>query len=137
MNSGDIGDLALLVDQDRQQRAATVLANVAYVIEAKFELTARAGPGDNVGKHLDSFNRRARKGQCFHQPCLGTREFPARFRLIEADEALPLAIEDTRDLGFMLYDIEHAGGRGSLFFRARLDNGVMRVPSPGSSDIRR
>jgi CRISPR-associated protein Cas5 subtype I-C len=54
MNSGDIGDLALLVDDDRQQRAATVLADVAYVIEAKFELTAKAGPGDNEGKHLES-----------------------------------------------------------------------------------
>jgi CRISPR-associated protein Cas5d len=137
MNSGDIGDLALLVDEDRQQRAATVLANVAYVIEARFELTAKAGPGDNEGKHLDTFNRRARKGQWFHQPCLGTREFPAQFRLIEADEALPLAIEGTHDLGFMLYDIDHAGDRSSLFFRARLDDGVMRVPPPGSSDIRR
>jgi CRISPR-associated protein Cas5d len=137
MTLGDIGDLALLVGEDRQQRAATVLADVAYVIEAKFELTAKAGPGDNEGKHLDSFNRRARKGQYFHQPYLGTREFPARFRLIEADEALPPAIESTCDLGFMLYDIEHAGDRSSLFFRARLDNGVMRMPPPGSSDIRR
>jgi CRISPR-associated protein Cas5d len=137
MNSGEIGDLVLLVDEDRQQRAATLLVDVAYVIEAHFALTPKAGPGDNQGKHLDSFNRRARKGQCFHQPCLGTREFPARFRLIESGESLPTPIEETRELGFMLYDIDHAADRSSLFFRARLENGVMRLPAPDSPEIRR
>lgn len=137
MNSGDLGDLALIVDEDRQQRAATVLVKVEYVIEAHFELTGAAGPEDNEGKHLDTFNRRARKGQCFHQPCLGTREFPARFRLLEADEQIPRAIDETHDLGFMLYDIDHAGTRASLFFRARLKDGVMRVPAPNSPEIRR
>jgi CRISPR-associated protein Cas5d len=137
LKSGDINNLLLLVDEDRQQRAATVLVDVAYAIEARFEMTARAGPSDNEGKHLDLFNRRARKGQCFHQPCLGTREFPARFRLVEAEEALPPAINETRDLGFMLYDIDHGGDRSSLFFRARLDTGVMRVPAPDSPEIRR
>jgi CRISPR-associated protein Cas5d len=136
MNSGDIGDLAILVDEDRQQRASSVLVNVEYVIEAHFELTARAGAEDNDGKHLDTFNRRARRGQCFHQPCLGTREFPASFRLIEAGDAIPAAIEETRDLGFMLYDIDHAGHRASLFFRARLEKGVVRAPAPGSPEIR-
>jgi CRISPR-associated protein Cas5d len=137
MNSGNIGDLALIVEDDRQQRAATVLVDVAYVIRAHFELTAKAGPDDNEGKHLDSFNRRARKGQCFHQPSLGTREFPARYRLIEPDQSPPLTIGETRDLGFMLYDIDHAGDRASLFFRASLKDGVMRVPPPTSKEIRR
>lgn len=139
MNSGDIGDLALIVDEDRhrQQRAATVLVKVEYVIEAHFDLTAKAGAEDNDGKHLDTFNRRARMGQCFHQPCLGTREFPAHFRLIEPREPMPRAIDETRDLGFMLYDIDHTGDRSSLLFRARLDKGVMRVPAPGSPEIRR
>jgi CRISPR-associated protein Cas5d len=137
MSSGDIGNLALIVEDDRQQRAATVLVDVAYVIRAHFELTAKAGPDDNEGKHLDSFNRRARKGQCFHQPSLGTREFPARFRLVEPDEASPPAIGETRDLGFMLYDIDHAHGRASLFFRASLNDGVLRVPPPDSPEIRR
>lgn len=138
MNAGSIADLALVVDEDRQQRAATVLADVAYVIEARFELTKDAGPDDNAGKHLDSFNRRARKGQCFHQPCLGTREFPAKFRLIEPDEAIPPGIDDPpRDLGFMLYDIDHANDRASLFFRAKLEKGVLRVPEPNSPELRR
>jgi len=137
MNSGDISDLAIVVEDDRQQRAAAVLVDVAYVIRARFEATAKAGPDDDEGKHLDSFNRRARKGQCFHQPCLGTREFPAKFRLIEPAESLPPAIGETRDLGFMFYDIDHAGDRSSLFFRARLENGIMRVPPPGSPEIQR
>jgi CRISPR-associated protein Cas5d len=68
MNAGGISDLVLIVEDDRQQRAATVLVDVAYIIRAHFELTAKAGPDDNEGKHLDSFNRRARKGQCSISP---------------------------------------------------------------------
>jgi CRISPR-associated protein Cas5d len=135
--TGELAGLHLIVEDNRQQRAATVLSKVAYVIVARFELTAKAGADDNPGKHLDVFNRRARKGQCFHQPCLGSREFPGRFELIEPDAPLPKAIGETRDLGFMLYDIDHAGDHSSLFFRARLDDGVMRVPPPNSPEIRR
>lgn len=136
--SGSLRDLGLIVEEARQQRAATVLVDVAYVVEARFELTEKAGPEDSEGKHLDMFNRRARKGQCFHQPCLGTREFPARFELIEPGAPLPPAIDvPSRDLGFMLYDIDHQADRTSLFFRARLEDGVLRVPPPGSPEIRR
>jgi len=135
--TGDLAGLHLIVEDNRQQRAATVLSKVAYVIAARVELTAKAGADDNPGKHLDVFSRRARKGQCFHQPCLGSREFPARFELIEPDAPLPKAIGETRDLGFMLYDIDHAGDHSSLFFRARLDGGVMKVPPPNSLEIRR
>jgi len=138
MNRGSLEGLHLLVDEDRQQRASTVLTNVAYVIEAHFELTGKAGADENEGKHLDIFNRRAARGQCFHQPCLGTREFAANFELIPADASLPAAIDETRDLGFMLWDIDHAAkGRPSLLFRAKLDRGVVNVPAPGSSEIKR
>jgi len=137
MNRGDLEGLQLLVDEDRQQRAATVLTRVSYVIAAHFELTSKAGPGDNEGKHLDMFNRRAAAGQCFHQPCLGTREFAARFELLPADSPLPPAIDETRDLGFMLWDIDHAEkDRPSLFFRAQLNQGILRIPPPGSPEIR-
>jgi CRISPR-associated protein Cas5d len=133
MNRGDLDGLALIVDGDRQQRAATVLFDVAYVIEAHFELTPLAGPEESKGKHLDIFNRRAQRGQCFHQPCLGTREFAAAFDLIPADAPLPPAIPETRDLGFMLWDIDHAApGKPSMFFRAKLENGILDVPPPGS-----
>lgn len=138
MKRGDLADLQLLVDEDRQQRASTVLVKPAYVIEAHFELTDKAGADDSEGKHLDIFNRRAARGQCFHQPCLGTREFAAHFELLPADAPLPEAIRETRDLGFMLFDIDHqARDRPSLFFRASLENGVVKVPPPNSPEIRR
>jgi CRISPR-associated protein Cas5d len=148
MNRGDLGGLQLLVDDDRQQRAATVLVKPRYLIEAHFDLTAKAGAEDSEGKHLDIFNRRAERGQCFHQPCLGTREFAAHFDLIPPGAPLPAREEDTRnaehgfgtprDLGFMLWDIDHAAsGRPSLFFRANLRDGVMEVPAPDSPEVRR
>jgi len=145
MKSGDLSDLVLVVEDHRQQRAATVLTDVAYVIGAHFEMTGRAGPDDNPAKHLDTFNRRARRGQCFHQPCLGTREFPADFELVEADRPIEEPQERTadlgfghpRDLGFMLFDIDHDAGGASLFFRAMLRDGVLRVPAPGSAEVLR
>jgi CRISPR-associated protein Cas5d len=138
MKSGKIGDLYLVADESRHQRASTLLVDVAYVIEAHFELTKEAGAEDNAGKHLDIFCRRARKGQCFHQPCLGTREFPAEFSLIEDGEGPPPAFQETRDLGFMLWDIDHtAPDRPSLFFRAKMDNGIIKIPTPGSAEVYR
>lgn len=146
MNRGTLDGLALIVDEDRQQRASTVLVKPAYVIEAHFELTPKAGGEDSEGKHLDMFNRRAARGQCFHQPCLGTREFAARFNLLSPDAPLPqptersasLGFGEPRDLGFMLWDIDHeAPDRPSMFFRAILDEGVVRVPQPGSAEIRK
>ncbi len=147
MAEGRLDGLGLRADDPkvRQQRAATVLTDVAYVIEAHFEMTAKAGAGDNEAKHLDMFNRRGAKGQCFHQPCLGTREFPADFELITPGAAMPepehrgpdLGFGTARDLGLMLWDIDHAGGGGSLFFRAALRDGVMQVPAPGSAEVLR
>ncbi|MFO1209794.1 MAG: type I-C CRISPR-associated protein Cas5c [Amaricoccus sp.] len=138
MRRDELDGVRLVVDEDRQQRASTVLVDPAYLIEAHFELTAKAGADDSEGKHLDTFNRRAARGQCFHQPCLGTREFAAGFRLVPHGEPLPEAFDDTRDLGLMLWDIDHAApGRPSLFFRARLERGVIAVPPPGSAEILR
>ena len=110
------------------------MVNVDYAIEAHFDLTDEASESDNVGKHLDIFNRRARNGQCFHQPCLGTREFAADYTLIENDD-LPPAIEESRDLGWMLYDIDHQNERQPLFFRAELKQGVVEIPSPNSPEV--
>jgi len=128
MNSGDLAGLSLAVDEDRQQRAMLCLADVAYGIEAHFEMTAKAGPEDNAGKHAEMFRRRAAKGQCFHQPCLGVREFPADFELVEdfPETALPEADRD-RDLGWMLHDIDYAQGRSSVFYRAVMCDGVIDV----------
>jgi CRISPR-associated protein Cas5d len=138
MKRGDLEGLQLFVDEDRLQRAATVLVRPAYLIAAHFELTGRAGDEDNEGKHLDIFNRRATRGQCFYQPCLGTREFAAHFELLCPDAEPPPAIDDSRDLGFMLWDIDHqAPGRPSLFFRAAMEAGIVKIPPPDSAEIRR
>ena len=122
--------LQLYVEEDRQQRAALVLRDVDYIVEAHFEKTSRAGSGDNEGKHIDIFRRRARNGECFHQPCLGCREFPAYFSLLEDDEDIPeseLAHDVPRDLGIMLYDIDFAHGMTPIFDRPRLEGGVIDV----------
>lgn len=131
MRAGTTAGLGLVVEEHRQQRAAMLLVDVDYVIEAHFELTAKAGPEDTAAKHISMFNRRAGAGQCFHQPCLGTREFPAEFSLIPEGEPLPenRLPEDQRDrdLGWMLYDIDFDNARTSRFFRARLADGVLDV----------
>ena len=127
-------DLHAIIEEDRQQRAATVLRDVAYVIEAHFELTPLAGPDDNEGKHLDSFNRRASKGQSFHQPYLGCREFPARFELVEGAQPTPdPALFGEHDLGWMLHDIDFADGMTPRFFRAVMRDGTIEV---GAAEVR-
>lgn len=131
--------LANYVDEDRQQRAATILRDVAYVIEAHFDLTARAGADDSVGKHLDIFNRRARKGQCFQMPCMGVREFPADFSLLEDDAPLPdthHSLRGERDLGWMLHDIDFERNMTPRFFRAQMVDGVIDVPPWHSEEVR-
>lgn len=139
MKAGRTDNLVTLVEGDRQQRAATVLRDVAYVIEAHFELTARADASDSEGKHLDIFNRRARKGQYFHAPCLGVREFPASFELIDSDSPLPTVpaeLQGTRDLGWMLHDIDFAQDMTPRFFRAQMRDGVIEVPAWSSEEVK-
>lgn len=128
MNRNDPSGLGLAVDSDRQQRAMLCLADVAYGIEAHFEMTPKAGAEDNPGKHAEMFRRRAARGQCFHQPCLGVREFPADFELVEdfPETELPPEAQD-RDLGWMLYDIDYDRDRASVFYRARMEGGVIDV----------
>lgn len=140
MKRGTTEGLGIVVDENRQQRAAMVLVNVAYVIEAHFTMTGKAGPGDTPAKHISMFNRRAAQGQCFHRPCLGTREFAAEFALIADDDALPAsALEPDRrdaDFGWMLHDIDFSGGRNeSRFFRALMKDGVIEVPPFQSEEV--
>lgn len=139
MKAKSTSDLSNIVEEDRQQRAATILRDVAYVIEAHFEITCQAERGDTEGKHLDIFNRRARKGQYFHAPCLGNREFPAFFRLIEDGEPT-LAIDESlmgeKDLGFMLYDFDFQNGMAPHFFRPVMRDGVIDVPAFCGDEVR-
>ena len=127
MKTGEPHRLGLRVDEERQQRATIALRDVAYVIEARFERTAKWGSDDSEGKHLDMFNRRARSGQCFHRPCLGVREFAADFALVEGEMPPSTLVERERDFGWMLHDIDFANGRTSRFFRARMVDGVIDV----------
>jgi CRISPR-associated protein Cas5d len=116
----------LFADEDRAQRNTVALQDVDYVIDAHFVMTERAGAEDNVNKFVDMFRRRVERGQHFHQPYLGCREFVAD--VLPADDAPP-PVSDTRDLGWMLWDIDYAPeGNRPLFFEARLENGVLEVP---------
>lgn len=140
MNAKSTQDLYTVSDEDRQQRAATVLRDVAYVIEAHFDLTSKATAEDNEGKHLDQFKRRARKGQCFHQPCMGTREFVAHFALQDEADAWPTCelseTDKNRDLGWMLHDMDFAAGNTPRFFRAEMKDGVIEVPAFHSEGVK-
>ena len=136
--SGESHDLHTYVESDRQQRATTLLRNVAYVIEAHFELTGAAEPDDTEAKHLSMFNRRAAKGQCFNQPYLGTREFSGHFALV-TDEMPRSCLPDeqrNRDLGWMLLDIDYEDDFEPRFFRARLRDGVIQVPALNSDTVK-
>lgn len=117
--------LYIATSNDIQQRAAMMLKDVHYVIEAHFDMTDQAAPGDNPGKFQDIIKRRLRKGTCYSQPYLGTRECTAHFRLWEGGE-IP-SIPETRDLGFMLYDMDYSDLNDitPMFFRAQLTNGVL------------
>lgn len=130
------GRLGMYVEAERQQRAAMLLRDVAYIIEAHFEL---APDEDNEAKHLDQFNRRARTGQCYTRPYLGCREFAADFALIEPGQPLPEADEEVageRDLGWMLHDIDFKNGRQPRFFHAVMHDGVIDVPPLHSPEVR-
>jgi CRISPR-associated protein Cas5d len=131
MRAGATDGLALLVDEDRQQRAATLLKDVAYIIEARVELTdkGRADPSESVQKHLEIARRRAAKGQYFHHPYLGTREFACAFELLEGEPPPPHeSLKGPRDLGWMALDL-HYPGMEARFFRAHMVDGVIEVPA--------
>ena len=159
MRSGT-GQLGLNVEDDRQQRAGLFLRDVQYRLHASFELrdpsfhksnfphlrkrTVNAGEidtddePDQTVKFMTMFERRAAKGQCVNQPYLGCREFAADFRLVEAEELNPEPISETRDLGYMLYDLDYRNpvDPEPHFFRARLENGVINVPAWDSEEVR-
>ncbi|WP_409969258.1 type I-C CRISPR-associated protein Cas5c [Bengtsoniella intestinalis] len=127
--------LALYTGESIQQRATLALQNVHYVIEAHFEMTDKAETGDNPGKFQDIMRRRLEKGQCYHQPCFGTREFPAHFRAWPSP-TVP-TIPDTCDLGYMLYDMDYSNPEDirPMFFRGKLEHGVLHVPSVYSQEV--
>lgn len=117
----------LAAEEYRQQRAAMVLKDVDYVIEAHFELQKdKAGSDDSIEKHYNMMLRRLRKGQYFSSPCLGTREFAAQVELIE-NEKIPKSNLGDRDFGWMLYDLDFANPEDikPIFFNAIMKNGII------------
>lgn len=117
--------LFIATSEDIQQRAAVMLKDVHYVIEAHFDMTPMAAPGDNPGKFQDIIKRRLLKGACYSQPYLGTRECTAHFQLWEGGP-IP-TIHETRDLGLMLYDMDYTDSSNitPMFFRAQMTDGVI------------
>ena len=130
------GDLYINASQDRTQRTAMVLRDVQYVITFHFEMTENAGSDDNVGKFCAILRRRLEKGQNYHTPYLGVREFPANIRLVADNEKTPEPIPDSRSLGLMLHDIDYIktiGKDGQVtvtsfeptYFMAEMERGVI------------
>lgn len=120
-------ELYLNTKEKIQQRASLVLRKVHYVIEAHFELTAKANPSDNAGKFQDIIRRRLKRGQCYHTPYFGCREFPANFREYEFDSVPTAYVGEDKELGYMLYDMDYSDLQNiqPMFFRATLHHGVL------------
>lgn len=131
------GELYLATPDSIQQRAAMVLKDVRYVIEAHFEITDKAAPGDNPGKFQDIIKRRLAKGQFYHQPCFGVREFPAHFAACKELPPCPDELQGEKDLGWMLLDLDYTNpdNISPLFFRAILRDGVLEVPDRRSLEV--
>src|SRR5690606_29877366 len=103
--------------------------DVAYIIEAHFEMVEKDNPSETPEKHYNIFLRRARAGQCFHRPYFGCREFPVHFKLLEGE--MPKSkLKGQKDLGWMLYDIDYKNDMVPKFFRPIMLNGVIEVPHP-------
>ena len=132
------GELYLVTSEEIQQRAALLLRDVRYVIHAHFEMTERAAPGDNPGKFQDIIKRRIQRGQCYHTPYFGCREFPVNFQLCEAVPECPPELRGSRDLGWMLYDMDYSDPNNiqPRFFRGRLEDGVLQIPPWDSEEVR-
>ena len=150
----------IFIEEDRQQRAGLFLRDVAYRLYAEMEFIKPKNrkfnetsyelkdqeeetmlrSTENPGKYNAMFERRAKKGQCFNQPYLGCREFSCNFKLIETpenEEQKPIG--ETRDLGFMLYDMDFTDEKDPkpMFFRVQLNHGVIEVPPIDSEEVRR
>jgi CRISPR-associated protein Cas5d len=148
----------IFIEDDRQQRAGLFIRDVKYRLFAKFEFIPPEKRGkvynpvpgylhdteelgivrqdEKPAKYAAMFERRARKGQCFNQPYLGCREFSANFRLVDPAVEPAMPIPETRDLGWMFYDFDYSNpvDPKPLFFRPKIENGVITVPARNSSE---
>jgi CRISPR-associated protein Cas5d len=160
--TANTGSDGIFIEDARQQRAGLFLRDVAYRLYAELEFipplerpkvnrqvseslqdgweTDELRKDENPGKYYGIFERRAKKGQCFNQPYLGCREFSCDFRLLDDFSTEPAPIIDTRDLGFMLYDLDFQKSQqepAPAFFRAYMNNGIINVPAWESEEVRK
>ena len=136
MKSGK-GEIYIATSESIQQRAAMVLKDVRYVIEAHFDMTDNAAASDNPGKFQDIMKRRLERGQFYSMPYMGTREFPAHFKPCGTIPECPDELKGTRDLGWMLLDMDYTD-RSDIqprFFRATMTDGVIDVPTLDSVEV--
>lgn len=135
MESGE--PVYIATPQSIQQRSSMILRDVRYIIEAHFDITEKASEADNPGKFSDILRRRLEKGRFFHQPCFGTREFPAFFKICDDIPPCPQELRGTKDLGYMLLDMDYSNAEEirPVFFRAALIDGVMEVPSINDKEV--
>lgn len=133
-----IDELYLATTESIQQRAAMVLKDVHYVIDAHFDMTDKAAPGDNPGKFQDIIKRRLERGQCYSMPYFGTREFAAHFARCTELPPCPEELLGERDLGWMLWDMDYTDPQDikPKFFRAKLVDGAMDVPPLESGEVK-
>lgn len=149
----------IFIEEKRQQKNSLLLQDVRYRIWAKLEFIPQwkrkesknplidteeaefIRKDENPGKYNAMFERRASKGQCFNQPYLGTREFSASFRLVDiGNDTLDSPISECRDLGLMLYDMDFekdADKPDAMFYRAKMENGIIIVPPKDSKEVLR
>jgi len=147
----------ILIEEKRQQKNTLMLQDVRYRIWAKLEFIPKwkraesKNPSidkeekdllrkdENPGKYNAMFERRASKGQCFNQPYLGTRECSASFHLVNPEqEELSAPINENRDLGLMLYDMDFEGNLekpDAMFYHAIMEKGVIVVPPRDSKEV--
>ncbi len=115
-------------EEDRAQRHTLALRDVAYLIKA--DVVLRPHATEDVAKYRDQFRRRVTSGKCHHTPYLGCREFAGFFGDPDGSER-PFNLTD--DLGLILFDLDYeqgTSGRGKpRFFSARLEGGILKVPS--------
>lgn len=123
--------LYINTQEDIQQRASLLLQDVHYIIDAHFEMTEEANESDNEGKFQDIMKRRLQRGQCYHQPYFGCREFPVSFKLYEGKEEYVSKYykDQVIDLGFMLYDLDYTDKENIIpkFYRAQMINGKINT----------
>lgn len=144
------GTSSIYIEEKRQQKNSLMLRDVRYRLYAKLvfipvskrskeEMAREPGSDENPQKYYSMFERRAKAGQCFTQPYLGTRECSAFWHLVPEGEEGKAPISESKDLGIMLYDMDFSNPQDitPMFFRAEMREGTIKVPNPQSKEILR